>query len=182
MKPFIILLVLFSSLTLKSQEAIEYKAHVISSNFTVPILRFNSIDQGVPGAPQDKKGSVAFFNSIGAGIGYYYGDLTEIKEDKKVISTEMDNLFGVQTGFLFSANSSEGSNSNVFAWTISVSILNFQIGYGYEFGTLNSYEKRSFFTLAYGIPISKLLRGGFYKISGKSIGDKKTDLKAGFAF
>jgi len=148
----------------------EYKAQVISTNFTVPIIRFNPIDKNSSGAPSDKKGNVAFFNSIGAGVGYYWGRLTTVTDNNsKVISTEMNNTFGIQTGFLFASNSSGSNNTNIFAWTLGISILNFQFGYGYEFGTVGSNEKRGFLTVAYGIPVSKLLNGGFYV-------RKKTDL------
>lgn len=141
----------------------EYKAQVISTNFTIPIIRFNPIDKNSSGAPTDKKGNVSFFNSIGAGIGYYWGRLTEVTDGSgKVINTEMNNTFGFQTGFLFAANASASNNTNIFAWTFGISLLNFQLGYGYEFGTVGSNEKRGFLTLAYGIPVSKLVNGGFY--------------------
>jgi hypothetical protein len=158
----------------------EYKAQVISSNFTVPIIRFNPIDKKSQGAPTDRKGNVAFFNSIGAGFGYYWGRLTEVTDGNgKVINTEMDNTFGLQTGFLFASNSSGGSNSNIFALTFGISILNFQLGYGYEFGTLNANEKRGFITLAYGIPVSKLIKGGFFKVRGQT--SAGAALEKGFA-
>lgn len=153
---------------------------MISTNFTVPIIRFNPIDKNSQGAPADKKGNVAFFNSIGAGVGYYWGRLTEITDvNGEIINTEMDNTFGIQTGFLFEANSSGGNNSNNFAWTFGISILNFQVGYGYEFGTVNANEKRGFLTLAYGIPVSKLIKGGFYKIKRSELTD--AEKKRGFS-
>lgn len=158
----------------------EYKAQVISTNFTVPIIRFNPIDKKSTGAPTDRKGNVSFFNSIGAGVGYYWGRLTEVTDvNGKVINTEMDNTFGIQTGFLFAANSSGTNSSNIFAWTFGISLLNFQIGYGYEFGTVNANEKRGFLTLAYGIPISKLMRGGFYKVKKSTL--TVAQMERGFA-
>ena len=163
-----------------STQISEYKAQVISTNFTVPIIRFNPIDKNSQGAPTDKKGNVAFFNSIGAGIGYYWGRLTEITDvNGKVINTEMDNTFGFQTGFLFASNSSGTNNTNIFAWTFGISLLNFQLGYGYEFGTINANEKRGFLTLAYGIPVSKLVRGGFFKVKRSTL--TVAQLEKGFA-
>lgn len=148
----------------------EYKAQVISTNFTVPIIRFNLIDKHQAGAPLDRKGNVSFFNSIGAGVGYYWGRLTEVTDAQgKVINTEMDNTFGIQLGFLFASSSSGNNNTNIFALTGGISILNFNLGYGYELGTLSQYEKRGFITLAYSIPISKLIRGGFYIMSKSSL-------------
>lgn len=158
----------------------EYKAQVISTNFTIPIIRFNIVNKYDSSAPKDRKGNVAFFNSIGAGVGYYWGRLTEITDNNnKIINTEMDNTFGIQTGFLFAANSSGGNNANIFAWTVGISILNFQLGYGYEFGTLSSTEKRGFLTLAYGVPVSKLIRGGFYKVKRSDL--TVNEMKNGFA-
>jgi len=140
----------------------EYKAQVISTNFTIPIIRFNFLAKD-PINTENKKGNVSFFNSVGAGIGYYWGRLTEVTDNSgKVISTEMNNTFGFQAGFLFASNSSSSNNTNIFALTLAMSLLNFQIGYGYELGTLGTSEKRGFLTLAYGIPISKLIKGGFY--------------------
>lgn len=148
----------------------EYKAQVLSTNFTIPIIRFNVIDKKSNGAPDDRKGSVSFFNSIGAGIGYYWGRITEVTDkDGKVISSEMDNTFGIQAGFLFAANSSGSNNTNIFALTAGISVLNFQLGYGYEFGTIGVNDKRGFMTLAYGIPVSKLIRGGFYKVKSSEL-------------
>lgn len=148
---------------------IEYKAQVISTNFTIPIIRFNIIDKKSTGAPTDRKGNVSFFNSIGAGIGYYWGRITDVTDkDGKVINSEMNNTFGVQLGFLFAANSSGSNNSNIFALTAGISLLNFQLGYGYEFGTIGANDKRGFMTLAYGIPVSKLIKGGFYTVKKSS--------------
>lgn len=82
----------------------------------------------------------------------------------KVINTEFQNTFGIQLGVLFAANSSSGNNANVFAPNLSLTVLNFQVGCGYELGTISSNEKRFFYTLAYGIPLAKLFRGGFYVV------------------
>lgn len=48
----------------------EYKAQVISTNFTVQIIGFNIIDKNWQEAPTDRKENVTFYNSIVAGIGY----------------------------------------------------------------------------------------------------------------
>lgn len=175
-KYFTIALVLFAfyktsiAQAVKANEVTEYKAQVISTNFTIPIIRFNVIDKNSNAAPTDRKGNVSFFNSIGAGVGYYWGRITEVTDkDGKVINSEMDNTFGIQAGFLFAANSSGSNNTNIFALTAGISILNFQLGYGYEFGTIGANDKRGFMTLAYGIPVSKLIRGGFYKVKSSEL-------------
>ncbi len=156
----------------------EYKAKVVSTNFTIPIIRFNVIDPAKV-RTSDKLGNVSFFNSIGAGIGYYFGRLTETTDDKgEVINTELNNTFGIQTGFLFAANSNSSSQNNIFAFNISMSLLNFQVGYGYELGTVGTNEKRGFMTLAYGIPLYKLAKGGFYTVAKSSV---EQDEEAGFS-
>jgi hypothetical protein len=147
---------------LATSSTLLYKATAITTNFTVPLLRFNQLNKA--GRDQEgRTGNVAFFNSIGAGISITGGTLRIITDDEgNVIDREMINTIGVQLGFLFAANSATGSNQNVFAPTISLSILNFQMGYGIELGNRGVNERKGFFTLAYGIPVSKLIRGGFY--------------------
>ena len=141
----------------------ELKCQVINTNFTIPIIRFNTVSKD--GADNNQKGNVSLFNSIGAGISYNWGRMTITTDaNGKVINTEMNNTFGIQVGVLFAANSSSGNNANIFAPTLSISILNFQLGCGYELGTISPKEKRFFYTIAYGIPISKLIKGGFYVV------------------
>ena len=137
-----------------------YKATVLNSNFTVPLIRFNRINNDI-----NQKGSVSFFNAIGAGIGISWGELavtTDNSEDSHVINSEMHNTIGVQLGCLFAANTNSENQQNIFAPTLSVSVLNFQLGYGYELGTISEKQKRGFLTIAYSIPLSRLIKGGFY--------------------
>lgn len=156
----------------KASSTTEYNAEVVSTNFTIPLLRVNWVDKNSSGAPTDRKANVSLFNSVGAGIGYYWGRLkTTTDSGGQIINSEMDNKIGFQTGFLFAANGNASTNTNIFAWTLGVSFLNFNVGYGYEFGSIGANEKRGFLTVAYGIPISKLIQGGFYVT-------KKTDLDA----
>lgn len=146
---------------LQASSTSTYAATVLNTNFIIPIIRFNTVTK--EGADNNQKGNISFFNSIGAGVSINWGrmELTTDK-DKKIINREMYNTFGLQLGLLFAANSSNGNNTNIFAPTFSVSLLNFQIGCGYELGTISSKENRLFYTVAYGIPISKLIKGGFY--------------------
>ncbi|NNV53964.1 hypothetical protein [Limnovirga soli] len=138
-----------------------YAATVINTNFVVPIIRFNTVSKD--GADNNQKGNISFFNSIGAGISINWGRLELTTDaDKKIINREMNNTFGLQLGLLFAANSSTENNTNIFAPTFSVSLLNFQVGCGYELGTISTKENRFFYTLAYGIPVSKLVKGGFF--------------------
>lgn len=139
----------------------EVKCQIINTNFTIPLVRFNTVTKG--GSDNNQKGNVSLFNSVGAGISYNWGRMTITTDaNGKVINTEMQNTFGIQLGVLFAANSSTGNNANVFAPTLSLTTLNFQIGCGYELGTISPKENRFFYTLAYGIPLSKIIKGGFF--------------------
>ncbi|MEM0576562.1 hypothetical protein [Flavobacterium polysaccharolyticum] len=135
-----------------------YRATLLNTNFTVPIARFNLVKDA-----SEKKGDILLFNSIGAGVGISRG-LYEKTTDAtgETINSEFTNSFGLHFGVLFSAGSSNSENTNVFAPTVSVSVLDFQIGYGYELGTIQTNQKRSFFTIAYAIPLSKLVKGKFF--------------------
>ncbi|UNY98281.1 hypothetical protein MQE36_14460 [Zhouia spongiae] len=150
----------------------EYRAQVISTNFTVPMVRFNFIDS----TTDETKGNVTFFNSIGAGINYsFMGRLSETRNEySEVINREHHNIIGVQAGFLFSAKTGDAP-TNIFALTAGLNILDFQIGYGYELGTIEPNQKRGFITIAYSIPISKLMDGGFFILNQKNL--KQEDVK-----
>jgi hypothetical protein len=155
----------------------EIKCQVVNTNFTIPLVRFNTVKSS--GVDNNQKGNVSLFNSIGAGISYNWGRMLVTTNDNgEVINTEMQNTLGIQLGVLFAVNSSTGNNANIFAPTISFSVLNFQIGCGYELGSLPEKENRFFYTLAYGIPLSKLIRGGFYVVRKFEV----TDNKNGFMY
>jgi hypothetical protein len=156
----------------------EYKVWALTTNFSVPIVRFNFVNK-VPG--DSVKGNISFFNSIGAGIFLSRGRLDETTDaNGNVINEDLNNIIGVQVGFLFSANVNGSTTTNIFAPTIGVSILNFQIGYGYEFGTVSQNTKRGFLTVAYAIPVSKLIQGGFYIINRSNTAVNKAKKKEGF--
>lgn len=136
-----------------------YKARIATSNFAIPVARFNMARNESNG---NKIGDVTLFNSIGAGIGVSWGELELVTNDKsEVISREFSNNFGLNLGVLFSAGS--GSEpKNIFAPTFTMSMLDIQFGVGYELGSLVDNQSRFFFTVAYAIPLSKLLKGKFY--------------------
>lgn len=143
----------------------EYSARVLSTNFNVPIIRFNLVKN-----PIDRTGNVAFFNSVGAGVGYYFGRITEVKDKEgRMISSEMDNTFGANFGILFASNSAGGTNENIFAPVLGFSVLNFQLGVGYELGTLPAGNERTFMTLTYAIPAFKLIKGGFWVLKKEGL-------------
>lgn len=138
----------------------KYNARILNTNFTIPIARFNLTKSDDPSL---KQGDVILFNSIGAGIGMSWGQLEKTTDaNGETINSEFTNSFGIHLGVLFSAGSNDTENKNVFAPSISISILDFQIGYGHELGTLAPNQKKGFLTVAYAIPISKLLKGKYY--------------------
>lgn len=162
----------YSQLKFPDSETTEYDAWLLNTGFVVPIVRFNSVSNDVT-----KKGDVSLFNSIGAGIGIGWGSL-EVTADKEgdAINSTMHNIIGLQAGFLFSADTNKDA-TNIFALTAGLTVLDFQLGYGYEFGTVKDNQKRGFITIAYSIPLSKLIRGGFYvfKATKKASKDKGDD-------
>lgn len=149
---------------------ITYRATILNTHFTIPIVRFNQIKGN-----SSKDGNVTLFNSIGAGVSYSGGRLIDIRDSNgEIIDTKFNNTFGVSVGFLFSAgsNDDEGQDDNVFAPMISLNLLDFQLGFGVELGTRTEDQRRGFFTIAYSIPLYKLTGSKFRIIKkGKIIND-----------
>lgn len=136
-----------------------YKTSIWSTNFNIPLVRFNRVEND-----DTKHGDILVFNSIGAGLGYYLGRLERTRDDRgEIINEEFSNSFGITIGALFSAGTGEDTK-NVFAPTLNISTLDFQIGYGYELGTLSQSQRRGFFTLSYAIPLYKLFKKS-YRVS-----------------
>lgn len=139
----------------------KFKTSIFNTNFTIPVARFNTVKDS---DSNSKVGDIILFNSIGAGVGYSWGELERTtNENNETVSSEFTSTFGLHLGVLFSAGSGEESK-NVFAPTISFSILDFQVGYGYELGTIEANQKRDFWTIAYAIPLSKLIKGKYYVV------------------
>lgn len=151
-----------------------YKATILTSNFSLPIVKFNRFEDSVDGS----KGSVSFFNSVGAGLTLTGGEMREIRDKNgEIASQDFTPTFGLTGGFLFSSSTGDDSK-NSFAPFLGVSILDFQLGLGWELGTLPDNYKRSFFTVSYNIPIYKIKRGAFYILSFGDIIDD-TDISTG---
>ena len=159
---FFLLMLTISSMASFGQE--RRRVLVASTNFNIPLVQFTPLKDD-----NTKKGDVSIFNSVGAGIGISLADLSISKNAQNdTLNIETKNKIGIQTGFLFAANSSDANKTNKFAWTMSLIILDFQVGYGYEFGTIGVKQKRNFFMLSYNIPLSKLTRGGSYIFRNKN--------------
>lgn len=136
-----------------------YSVKMVSTNFTIPVARFNMAKEESNG---NKIGDLTLFNSIGAGIGYSWGELEiTTDENSEVIDREFVNNIGISGGILFSAGSGSEAK-NIFAPTLTVSTLDIQFGVGYELGTIVDNQSRFFFTVAYAIPLSKLIKGKYY--------------------
>ncbi|MCT4603447.1 MAG: hypothetical protein N4A59_11170 [Marinifilum sp.] len=133
---------------------ITYKATIWNTNFSIPIARFNFIED------QDNKlGNIKMFNSIGAGFGLSLGRMTDYRDQLgNIENTDFANSFSLHLGFLFSAGS---ENENTFAPTLSVGILDFQIGFGVELGNRSEKQRKGFLTLGYAIPLYKLRKGKY---------------------
>jgi hypothetical protein len=158
----------------------KYHAKVLNTNFTIPLVRFNFLTNNPKNATNSLV-STSYFNSVGAGINFSWGELDQTLDVAgNSVSVDYYNHFGFQLGFLFAANSSSGSSgttsattitnqaSNVFAIVGAFSLLNFQIGAGYEFGSLPTGQKRVFGTISYAIPMAVLIDGG-YEIIKKTL-------------
>lgn len=152
-----------------------YKVTMLNTNFTIPIARFNLTKSD---GETSKEGDILLFNSIGAGVGISWGELEKTTDaNGETINTEFTSTIGIHLGVLFSAGSNSTENKNVFAPTISLSLLDFQLGYGYEMGTLATNQKKGFFTVAYAIPLSKLVKGKFYILNSSKGYNSKNPLK-----
>jgi hypothetical protein len=138
-------------------KTVKYKATIWNTNFSIPLARFNFTDND-----EQKTGDLLLFNSIGAGFGMSWGELSETRDlQGDLINQEFVNTFGIHLGFLFSAGTGDDTK-NVFAPTLNFSVLDFQLGIGYELGTLSENQKHTFLTLSYAIPLYKLKQGGYW--------------------
>ncbi len=140
---------------------ITYKATILNTNFSIPIARFNfSKNDSI------NKGNIQLFNSIGAGFGVSWGSMTDYRDENgELENSDFANTFSIHGGVLFSA----GNNNNVFAPVLSIGLLDFQLGFGYELGNINDNQKRTFVTIGYAIPLYKLTKGKYWFLKKSKI-------------
>ena len=74
------------------------------------------------------------------------------------MNSDFENTISIHLGILFSA----GNDNNVFAPTLSIGILDFQLGMGIELGNIIGNQKREFITIGYAIPLYKLVNGKYW--------------------
>jgi len=130
-----------------------YKTSIWNTVFSVPIVRANqSRNEPLTEA------HVSLFSSVGAGFGYSLGRLEVVRNhDGKVTNEEFFNRIGLHIGILYSSATGE-ETTNVIAGVLNLSILDVQIGAGYEAGTITPNQKRIFFTFSYAIPLYRLTK------------------------
>jgi hypothetical protein len=131
-------------------------AWLLSSNFTIPSVQFLPYKQAIIDAKtKDGKGSVSFFNSIGAGLSLSKADFTLLSSKADTSGIDIKNHIGVQLGFIFSRSAGQTTDNNRFAFYTGISILDFQLGLSSEFGDIGKDFKRTFYSISYSIPLSK---------------------------
>lgn len=141
--------------TLKNT-TLTYKATMFNTNFSIPIARFNLVRHD-----NSKQGDVILFNSIGAGIGLSSGRYEVTRDDTgDIVDEEFSNTFGLHFGVLFSSGTGE-DKKNVFAPVLNLGMLDFQLGVGYELGSLATNQRPFFYTVSYAIPLHKLVKKAF---------------------
>jgi hypothetical protein len=158
-----------SKLAFKNK-TIKYKATIWNTNFSIPIARFNFTKND----DNNKLGDVQMFNSIGAGFGKSWGTMTDLRDEKGDLeNSDFANSFSIHGGFLFSA----GNEQNVFAPVLTFGVLDFQLGFGVELGTIKEDQERVFLTLGYAIPLYKLTKGKYlFSKKGRILNEINTDL------
>ncbi len=142
-----------------ANKTLKYEATIWNTNFTIPVARFNFSKDNT----NTKYGDVQLFNSIGAGFGLSFGTMTDFRDASgNLENSDFVNSFSIHGGFLFSAGSDD---TNVFGPVLTIGVLDFQVGFGVELGTIKPEHHRSFMTLCYAIPLYKLTKGRykFYK-------------------
>lgn len=152
--------VMADDLLMKSTIA-TYRRTIVTTNFTIPVARFdiNKPQYDSNGSLiGDTKGSISLFTSFGFGIGIC-GGRSEITRDSNgvIIDDSFSNTLGIYLGLLYQASTGENPR-NVFAPTLSLSILDIQVGVGYDYGKVPTTQERYFVTVSYGIPLYKLFR------------------------
>lgn len=149
-------------------------ATILSTNFNIPVARFNFIDE------EERNGAIGdinLFTSVGAGFGIYWGEKKTVYNNlSEVIEQDFKNYFGLNLGLLFSAQTGD-DKKNVFAPVLNLTALDFQVGAGYELGTIQSNQSRFFVTFSYAIPLYKLTRTGFLTIREREKTNSKSNKK-----
>jgi hypothetical protein len=128
------------------------KVWILSPNVGIPAFRANIITKGDPNSTV----KVSAFNSVSLGLSLSGGSIYSPQNKGFVTKDDkFKNTAGFGLGLLI-AFDGKSNSGNVFAPVINVTISNFQLFYGYDFGYVEDNFSRSFVGISYGIPISRL--------------------------
>ncbi len=154
-------------------------AWLVSTNFNLPTVQFSPYTEaGKVG--KTASGEVSFFNSLGAGISLSKADFNLLTAKGDTTGSDIRNHFGFQAGFLFSKS---GAGNSRFAFYTGISVLDFQVGIGKEFGDISTNIKPAFYTISYSIPMNKFFKNTTIVLrnkGGKGFGNKLTSIKKAF--
>lgn len=163
----------------------EYSGFALHTIFNLPVVRYNINSFN---GRTDPPGTLEYFNSIGAGFCFSFGrirvkskndsSITQVFGDDRIVT--MKNIVGLSFGALFSKSDSIGGSRVMFAPTINVQLLDFQLGFGYELGSVRNNAHRCFLTVSYGIPLTKLTGAGSLLLSVPRRNDKKRLMRRSF--
>lgn len=159
-------------------------AWLLSSNFNLPTVQFTPFTEKSV-KRSSTLGSVSFFNSLGAGISLSKAEFNLLSSKKDTTGIDIKNHFGIQAGFLFSRSSGETKEISRFAVYTGISILDFQIGIGREFGDIGTDLNKTFYTISYSIPMNKFLKNTtlvFKNNGGKTFGNRISKINKAFTF
>lgn len=94
-----------------------------------------------------------------------------ITKDSNLINKDISfsNLIGLQAGLLFSSKIINQQSISSFAIYRCLNILDLQLGIGHKFGYTSANQRRTFISVSYGIPISKLDPASSYMIKSKHV-------------
>lgn len=127
-------------LKLKKSSTQEFKVTSINTNFILPSIRVNYFAE-----TNGTQARVSAFNNLDVGVSWGGGRLiTTTDEDYKITSKKFKNTISFQAGVLYSIVNTTESNTNTFALVGGVSLLNFNLSVGREFGTLSPNQKKFF--------------------------------------
>lgn len=156
----------------------ERPALIFSTDFIVPMVRYDLLEIRESVNP---KGRVSAFNSLGAGFSVAFGSLTtrftdslRTKIDKKN-GFDFKNIIAIQGGVLFSIDQKAGENNNIFAPCIGLSALDFSLMWGYDFAHSDTQLDGHFFTIAYNVPLRKILHKSIIPIHRFTIKNETRD-------
>jgi hypothetical protein len=150
-------------------------AWLMSSNFTIPTVQFVPYSASAL-KTKDGKGSVSFFNSIGAGISFSKADFTLLASKGDTNGVDIKNHVGFQLGFIFSKSTGQPNDVNRFALYSGFNVLDFQLGIGTELGDIGKDFKRAFYSISYSIPLSKFSKKTTLVLRNNGSGGRRKDL------